>query len=366
MYPARNYCTYFDSGYYSRGLCLIESLKKYSKDCQIWALCLDDKAYLSLSEQNLNNVFPVSISEFEEFFPELVQVKPTRSKVEYYFTLTPFLPQFVLDKDSGVEMVTYLDSDLYFYSSPEPLFSEIGNASIAVIPHNCKDTSRIKNHGKFNVGWNTFRRDETGLACLKRWRQQCIEWCYDYSENNKYADQKYLDEWPDLYRDVCIIKNSGANVAPWNIYRFPLSMKGTTLFAGDYPLIFFHFAHLKKVSRQTFKANLRFYEIPMGRLLRNKIYYPYLKGLLRIDEAFMPNQKACDLRNHIRPPILPVRYKQMLSSWFSGKSLQKNDDSANNSFLKAVLDLFKFILSTAIDIYNFDFIYLKNSLKVKT
>ncbi|MGO8085215.1 hypothetical protein [Rhizobium leguminosarum] len=30
------------------------------------------------------------------------------------------------------------------------------------------------------------------------------------------GDQKYLDEWPDLYANCHIIEHPGAGVAPWN------------------------------------------------------------------------------------------------------------------------------------------------------
>ena len=61
---------------------------------------------------------------------------------------------------------------------------------------------KTKRFGKFNVGWLTFKNDEIAIKCLKNWGNNCINWCYDYVEDNKYADQKYLDDWPKDYENV--------------------------------------------------------------------------------------------------------------------------------------------------------------------
>ena len=40
-----------------------------------------------------------------------------------------------MDKFKDINLITYLDADLLFYSSFEPIFNEIGNSSIAIIEH---------------------------------------------------------------------------------------------------------------------------------------------------------------------------------------------------------------------------------------
>ena len=35
---------------------------------------------------------------------------------------------------------------------------------------------------------------------LKWWQEKCIDWCHDYPDNGRLGDQKYLDEWPKLFR----------------------------------------------------------------------------------------------------------------------------------------------------------------------
>src|SRR6185369_9309965 len=129
---------------------------------------------------NWPELIPIPLEEFEAADPALLQAKANRSKVEYYFTCTPSLPLYVLNKNPEYDLVTYIDSDLYFYSSPEPLFEEMGDDSISVIEHRyAPHLLGRERYGIYNVAWMSFRRTPDGLACLNWWRERCLEWCYD-------------------------------------------------------------------------------------------------------------------------------------------------------------------------------------------
>ena len=82
------YCTYFNKGYLSRGIVLLRSLARFSEECKVEVLCFDDYTHAFLSEHDFGCVVPVTLSEFESRNPELVAVKPTRSRGEYFFTCT--------------------------------------------------------------------------------------------------------------------------------------------------------------------------------------------------------------------------------------------------------------------------------------
>ena len=72
-----------------------------------------------------------------------------------------------MDKFKDINLITYLDADLLFYSSLEPIFKEIRNSSIAIIEHRfAKPYKNLEVNGRFCVEWNSFRRDEEGLRCL--------------------------------------------------------------------------------------------------------------------------------------------------------------------------------------------------------
>ena len=90
------------------------------------------------------------------------------------------------------------------------------------------------------MSFQLYRNDETGKRCLEKWRRQCIEWCYDFYENGKYADQKYLDAWPEEFGAISLNAASGAGVAPWNCFKYQFiftnkpKINGTDLISYHY------------------------------------------------------------------------------------------------------------------------------------
>lgn len=279
----RHYCTYFDQHYLPRALALYYSLKAHSQEFQLWALCFDELAFQRLTALELPEVRPISLEEFTRGDPQLLAARESRTPVEYYFTCSPSLPLFVLNHDPDVDLVTYLDADLYFYASPEYLFDEVGSASIAIISHRFPENIRhLEENGIYNVGWLTFRRDAQGLACLQRWRSQCLEWCFDRIEGTRYADQGYLNDWPATYSNLVILQHLGANLAPWNISNYRLTERDGRLWVENDPLVFFHFQGLICVQPGIYKINFNRYRAKTSQLIKMKIYVPYVRMLEKI------------------------------------------------------------------------------------
>ncbi len=259
MMITRYFCTLFDSNYLIKGLAMIRSLRLHSPSCHIFILCMDDKVEDILIGLELSGITCIALADFED--DALLAVKPIRSVAEYCWTLSPCLPWYVLEKFSKVQLITYIDADLFFYSSIEPLYDEIGEASIAIIEH--RFSTRLKHleiNGRFCVEWVSFRRDEQGLACLARWRDQCIDWCHNRLEDGKMGDQKYLDEWPERYKSLHIIAHEGAGLAPWNYSQYRISTsKNNMIFVNNVPLIFYHFHQFQLLNNGGFDRISTFY-----------------------------------------------------------------------------------------------------------
>jgi len=278
----RHYCTYFDRNYLARGLVLHQSLEKHSEgDFRLYVLCLDEQTESVLKSLGKSTIIPVALRDVEAWDPDLLEAKANRSTVEYYFTLSPVLPLYVLEH-FDCDLITYLDADLMFFSPPEAIFDELGDKSIFTTGH--RFPQRLKDleaYGRFNVQCQSFRKSDAGLACLHRWREQCLGWCYDRFEDGKFADQKYLDEWPGLYGEHLVIsQHPGIGVAPWNVSAVQLKCDASVWMVGCDPLVFYHFHDLKFLGRRWLKTGLGQYHAPISSELRS-LYSAYCNHIIR-------------------------------------------------------------------------------------
>lgn len=279
--PRRAYTTYFDSGYLARGLVLIDSLRAHGDHAEVWVLCLDEAAKAYLDELAEPGVHTLTLEDLEADTPELLDVKPGRSRMEYYFTCTPLLMRYVMNaqRDPGA-VVIYLDADLYFFDAPDIVLEALGDGSVGIIEHRYPPRleRRLGKYGRFNVGWVGIRDDARGRACLDWWAASCLEWCFDTPIDGKYADQGYLDEFPRRFEGVVILEGAGLNLAPWNTARHRLTTSGSRVLADGMPVVFFHFHGVKR-SGAWYVSSQLLYGSPMGAALRDQLYKPYLTRL---------------------------------------------------------------------------------------
>ena len=310
-----NFCTLFDKNYLTRGLALYDSLLKFCPDFKIWMLCMDSESYEMLKKLNLDKIIPLKLEEIED--EELLSVKNTRTPIEYCWMMSSSLPLYILEK-IGVDMITYLDADLYFFQPLTAIYDEFANNSIMIIPHWFpeKNKSQEKIGGIYNVGMLIFRNDKNGLECIKWWKEKCIEWCYARYENGKLGDQMYLDVCPEKFKGVCILQNRGANVASWNIEGYSFFKKQGELWlkvinsGKEFPLIFYHYHGLKFFLN--FFKKIKPYPITV---LQKEIYKKYIEGLQDAYEKiweFNPNW------NYGFVPKISIikRLKQILINYF--------------------------------------------------
>jgi hypothetical protein len=278
----RHFCTYFDSNYLASGLTLYRSLSSHIDDLQLWVLCMDRITHHVLSTLDLAGVIPISIDAFEAGDDRLMAAKEHRSRVEYYFTCTPSLPRYVLKKWPSVPHITYLDADLYFLGSPSLLTDEIGDKSITIHPHRFPpgQAHRAAAVGEYNVGLVSFRNDETGRDCIRWWRNRCLEWCYDRKEDGKFADQKYLDEWPSLFDGVCVLSSPGAGLARWNVDQYDLCHNGEHVTIDGDPLVFYHFEGLDRLTHWLWDPR-----VELTPVLESQVYKPYIRARRRAEQT---------------------------------------------------------------------------------
>jgi hypothetical protein len=296
-----HFCTCFDINYLPRAYALYNSLLKCCGSFHLYMLCFDPESAEQITSLKLEHATAIPLTTFEQGDERLTATKSNRTRLEYYYTCGPSLPLYVLKTFSEVNLITYLDADLFFFSDPTPLINEIDGYSIGITFQNFPEYRPAPATGKYTVAWLSFRRDKNGISCLKWWREKCIEWCYERFENGKYADQLYLDEWPQLFQGVKVLENKGANVAPWNLTDYEIYEENDCLMVSGYPLIFFHFHGFKKITRTLYNTNLGLTFRPPSKLLKKKVFKPY------IDEL-----NVCSINNNATSSI---RVKRLRPQW---------------------------------------------------
>ena len=251
-----NFCSYFDKNYLCKFLVLRDSIINLNCKHNFYVLALDDFTYKFLTKKNFSNVIVCHLKNLEEKYADLKKVKYNRNLIEYYFTLSPYLPIF-FQTEFNLKKLNY---------------NKVNNYSIILIKQRFK-----KKYGIFNVGWisyNFLHRDTKKI--LNNWRIECTEWCHDRVEKNRYADQKYLDNWPNLSRDLITYEPKSTMISPWD--------SNTNILVKNFKNFYcYHFQGLK-FSKKYFISGIGLYYFNFNRRFVKKFYLKYIY-LLRNKQA---------------------------------------------------------------------------------
>lgn len=290
-----NLCTLFDSNYIDRALVMYDSLKS-SCDCfTLYVIAFDDKCYNTLTELNLPGMVITSYDEFEDDI--LREVKSNRSTREFLWTCSGYSIRYLMIK-YALNDLTYIDSDLYFYASPEPALQKFleSDCDAAIISHRYskhpENEYNAKMYGQYCVQFNTFKNTPNGMTILNWWVDKCLECCTENATDELFGDQKYLDMFTSLFTGVYIYEDFGMGIAPWNVDEYveasetPES-KDARIYAKNTrsgesgSIIFYHFHSLDIFADGS--SNIRVFIRPghHDRKLIDLLYKPYIQKIIK-------------------------------------------------------------------------------------
>lgn len=292
-----HFCTLFDLGFLPQGLALHASLRRHMPDSVLWILCMDDEVREALGTLVSEGVRILTLSEVET--PDLLAVKPGRSRGEYCWTLTSSLMCHVLERNRDVPRLTYLDADLWFLDTPQRILSYMDDsgAHALLTPHDYDpEHDQCLQSGLYCVQFVPVRNTGKGLDILRWWRDRCIEWCFARQEPGRFGDQKYLDEWiPRFGPDVVELPDPSLTMAPWNARRHEDAVGRAVLF---------HF-HGLRIHQGWIACLWKHYRIPTS--VERGVYAPYVDDLgavrRRIEDA------------GLNPRLLPPRSRRIPDVW---------------------------------------------------
>ena len=277
-------CTYFNIDYLARGLALIESINNNNLDTIIYVLAIDEKVEIHLKNK-FNNVKVINMNYYNKH-NNITKTKFSDQK-QFFFSITPNLCKMLLTENEEIDILLYLDADVYVTSNITPIYNEFNNFSVGVCSHRRNKFIELffNNYGNFNVGVNLFRNDKVGRKCLSDWSKECNDW-YPNQPGYKlsfFSDQIFLDKWPIIYKNKFIeIKNIGVNVAPWNAINYNFKYSNNNLYVNNNKVIIYHFSSLVQEEKGIWNPNSGFGLFYLNKDLKS-FYTYYIKHILSFD-----------------------------------------------------------------------------------
>lgn len=282
----RSLGTLFDRSYAAKGYALLESLqaahaaRQFSK---MTVLALDDWAFDLLRKDPPFPIEVVSLGDFEKG-TGLPELRKARSWKEYCWTLASQLAERLL-ADSGVDQVTYLDSDLFFFRKDlSEIFALIGEASAAAVPHRFDEKhAAYAANGRYNVSWVSFRKDPEGEAAAALWASQVREHCSAENGPKGLGDQGYLDRWPATLARFREIGHPGMGLGPWSLEDVDIAPGKDGPTVDGLPVYFYHFHEFKEEG-----LGLRLTHYPLTRIEIDALYRPYIEAYVKAKKRIDP------------------------------------------------------------------------------
>ena len=277
-----NFCTLFDSYYLHKGIATYLSLEKVTDDFHLYVMAFDKECYEKLENFGFKHMTVEFVDDFET--PELLAIKPTRTRAEYCWTCGSSIVYHFINK-YNLESLTYIDADMIFFKSPQVLIDEMGDKSVGLSLHFEKHEN--KNAGRFCVQFVYFKNDENGMAVLKWWKDRCIEWCFARYEDGKFGDQKYLDYIPEKFEGVHIFENRGCGVAPWNMHQYEYGEGLNFTHKGvEYQTVFYHMhGTIFNFENGTLSLTMKYDDAT--KIEKEKFFYPYLELVRFVYEKYL-------------------------------------------------------------------------------
>ena len=116
----------------------------------------------------------------------------------------------------------------------------------------------ILQSGTYNLGFIALRNSEESRRFVAWWQGKLLRDCVVDIPRGLFTDQKWIDLVPGMYGDVTIERDSGWNVAYWNLAHRNIVASGDGHHVNGRPLLFFHFSGFVPGARLLSKHQDRF------------------------------------------------------------------------------------------------------------
>jgi hypothetical protein len=196
-------------------------------------------------------IIPVSeigISDFDSLWKKYSIVEFNTSVKASYF-------KFIFQTYPEVNTICYFDPDIMVYHSLKVLEDAFVENDLLLTPHILSpidlddkqpNENNFLNFGLYNLGFLGVHRDCTAPGSfLDWWEKRILNFGFHDVQNGIFVDQLWINYVPLFYKRVKILRNTGLNVAAWNLHERTINEKDNSEMADGSPLYFYHFSNYK-------------------------------------------------------------------------------------------------------------------------
>lgn len=274
---------------------LADSLVKYGMSLHVLLIDNDQRSKPVRQEAYSSTIHWISLNELDRTQVTQLKRKYNENSDEFRWGLKPVLLKFLCQTK---EQVCYVDNDIYFLHSPDPLFEKFEQNKILLTPHFYPHQPSIKGAnwfeanfqvGVYNAGFVGVRSDAVDF--LSWWFEVCLYGIRKSYFRGLFDDQKYLDLVPAIFQPVYVHNMPTWNYAAWNAWFPGIKFVNGGLFIDEYPVVFVHFATL---SLQEFSNENH---------LANSLFLHYMKELAKYDPSVNPEEPFFNrrkIKNYLR------------------------------------------------------------------
>lgn len=154
--------------------------------------------------------------------------------------------------DRGYEFIFFFDPDIEMFASVDFLLPAATSSSVILTPH-CEAQAiselevhftemSVLAHGIYNLGFLALANDMTGRKVVEFWKDRLARYCLKDHARGLWTDQKWFNLVPLYFPGVHVLRHQGCNAASWNLAHRPIKERFGKIYAGNEPLVFFHFS----------------------------------------------------------------------------------------------------------------------------
>jgi len=246
MTEDRAICTIIAKNYVAFARTLVQSLRAFHPDYQCYVLIVDDfEGYIDPADEpfEIVKLTDLAIPNLPDFcFKYDIKELCTATKAH--------LLDYLI-REKSVARLIYLDPDILVTASLDGVFEKLGTYDIVLTPHLdtdfpnddlLPDDGYVLRAGQFNLGFIGVNASDNAQSLLKWWQPKLYQKCIVDLMHGYFVDQKFVDFVPIFFGNIFLERDTGYNVAYWNLHSRRISRSDGDWKCNDRPLYFFHFS----------------------------------------------------------------------------------------------------------------------------